>query len=44
MKHVDETIWEKVDRDLYMRKFATIGVDCTFEEVTTVWGTQLLAE
>lgn len=44
LKHVDDSIWEKVDKDQYMHKFASIGVDCSFEEVSSVWGTQLLAE
>jgi len=44
LKHIDDSIWEKVDKDLFMRKFSSIGIDCTFEEVSSVWGPQILAE
>ena len=44
LKHIDEAIWQKVDKDLFMRKFACIGAEINFDEVTSVWALQLLAE
>jgi hypothetical protein len=44
LKHIDSSIWEKVDKEVYIRKFACIGPDMNFDEVTSVWALQLLAE
>lgn len=44
LKHIDQSIWDKVEKQEYKRKFAEIGADISYEEVSTVWGTQILAE
>ena len=33
LKHIDEAIWAKVDKDLYMRNFAKIGAEVASEDV-----------
>ena len=44
LKHIDSAIWQKVDKEQYIRKFACIGHEIAFEEVASVWALQLLAE
>ena len=44
LKHIDAGIWEKVDKQLYKKKFASIGIEHNYEDVSTVWSTQILAE
>ena len=44
LKHIDEAIWAKIDKYQYMRSFAKIGAEVSFEDVTTVWSAQILAE
>ena len=44
LKHIGQDIWDKVSKDDYIKKYCNIGIECSFEDVTTVWGTQILAE
>ena len=44
LKHISAEIWEKVDKQVYKNKYANIGAENSYEEVTTVWSTQILAE
>ena len=44
LKHISQDIWDKVDKNLYRRKFASIGIENSFEDVSCVWASQTLAE
>ena len=44
LQNADQPIWDKVNKNAFKKKFAAIGADVTYEEVSTVWGTQILAE
>ena len=33
LKHISQDIWNKVDKDVYRRQFASIGIEVPFEEV-----------
>ena len=44
LKHIEQSIWDKVDKSVYRKKYASIGIENTYTDVSTVWGTQILAE
>ena len=44
LKNISSDIWDKIDKETYRSKFANIGAEVSFEEVSTVWGMQILAE
>lgn len=44
LKHISQDIWDKVDKDLYKKKFINTDKDKSFEEMSTVWSSQILAE
>ena len=43
-KNIGSHIWDKVDKTLYKNKYAAIGADNSFEDVSTIWAMQILAE
>ena len=44
LKHIGQDIWEKVEKATYIKQYANIGMEHSFDEVSTVWSTQALAE
>jgi len=44
LKHIDESVWEKVDKDVYIQKYIQIDAELSIEEVKTVCAPRLLAE